>query len=134
LALPKRLDHAACDSGGDLLRAATSGETYGEDSDLHCLLVPAVAGYGNAVLINRVVGGIKPAICPSKVITQSGFACQRDRAFSFRGVQCAPRLPAAPSRVSMTSARLKRRVFPPIRKLGITPLLAQMQTARSVTE
>ena len=51
------------------MRMPASGETYGEARDLHCLLVPAVAGYGNGCLPDRVVGGINPVSCPPKELT-----------------------------------------------------------------
>jgi hypothetical protein len=51
------------------MRVPASGEGYGEARDLHCLLVPAVAGYGNAVLPTSVVGGINPVSCPPKELT-----------------------------------------------------------------
>ncbi len=51
------------------MRVPASGEGYGEARDLHCLLVPAVAGYGNGCLPDRVVGGINPANCLLKMFT-----------------------------------------------------------------
>jgi hypothetical protein len=67
---------------GDFMRVPASGETYGEARDLHCLLVPAVADYGNARLIVRGAGGIAAVSARHK---SSGFrpgsTCKWNRAF-----------------------------------------------------
>ena len=95
------------------------------------MLCGLMAGNGNAVLRAVVERGINRVSSPPKELTRSGLKLHlQSRAFSLVvGAHLAP-----PSSLAMTSASLKRRVFPPIRKLGITFLLAQMQTARSVTE
>lgn len=90
------------------------------------MLCGGVVRNGNAVLPFVAAGGINPVICPPKVITESGLACQRDRAFAFRA-QCTAGAPAPSVCFSSrsTSAAMNRMIFPR-RKAGvIVPLAIQ---------